>query len=84
MTSPFNEDQMKIIVFKYGDLQNIGGVGRYFVAKFFPKQPRKVPALEAFESVINRFHLTGNVKKRPKVGRPQELEENIDCVKAFF
>ena len=72
-----------MIVFKYGELQNIGAVRRYFAAKLFPKLPRKVPACKAFKMVIRRFHLTGNVKKQPKVGRQQGPEENIDRVKVF-
>ena len=75
---------MKMVVFKYGEPQNIGAVRRYFAAKFFPKHPRKVPACKAFKRVIDRFHLTGNVKKQPKVGRQQGPEENTDRVKVFF
>ena len=54
MTSPFNEDQMKMIVYKYGELQNIGAVRRHFPAKFFPKHPRKVPDLKGFKSYCER------------------------------
>ena len=75
---------MKMVVFKYGELQNTGAVRRYFAAKFFPKHPRKVPAWKAFKRVIDWFHLTGNIKKRLKVGRLQEPEENIERVKVFF
>ena len=53
--SPFNQEQLTFINFKYRELKSIESVKRAFRIKLFHKQPMCVPNILALRTIIERF-----------------------------
>ena len=65
LNSPFSTEQCAFVIFEYGRLQSLKLVQREFRKKYFPKNPREVPRLNAFHRLVERFKKDAAV--RPKV-----------------
>ena len=74
--SPFDTEQSKFIIYKYGELKEISAVRMAFGTKFYRHQPRKVPHRMQFKRVIDRFEKSASVRPTVPAGLPPTSEED--------
>ncbi len=80
----FSPDQVKWIIFKYGEVKNVRLVQAAFRKEFYPINYRKMPDINSFRRVIQRFEISGGnaqPKKRQGKGIP---DDHIKQVHDYF
>ena len=84
LNSPFSTEQCAFVIFEYGRLQSLKLVQREFRKKYFPKNPREVPRLNAFHRLVERFKKDAAVRPKVTPGPPETSAEDVQRVKSFF
>ena len=82
--SPFTKDQSTWVILQSDKLKTLSAVRRAFRLKFFPKNPKQVPKLEAFRRIIKRFKDSGSVRPIVSPGRLSPTTEEVKKVEDFF
>lgn len=82
--SPFTEEQKKFIVLKYGELKCYSSVRKAYASRFYPKNPRNVPAVACIRRMILRFTTTLSCQRKSPPGAPPTKQDDIDRVRAYF
>ena len=77
--NPFSQEQAKWIMVEYAKVKSPTIVRREF-RKFFKVTPRKVPHVQEFQRISDRFQNTGNVTPQKPSGPPKIPAENISAV----
>jgi len=73
--SPFNDQQKKWIIYKFGELKSEILVLRAFRKEFYPNNPSKVPKQTAFHRLIQGFNHRGTIAETKRGKKPIPLED---------
>ena len=86
LVTPFTKEQSSWVIIKYGEVKSHILVRRAFRNKFFPENPRQVPALMAFSRLISRFEKDAAIRPQAPSGTSPTYDRKQDCqkVKMFF
>ena len=82
--SPFSHDEAGWVILKFGEIKNLSDVRRAFRLEFFPKNPRGVPQLKAFERLVMRFETSRATRPLTSRRRTAGTAEEVERVKEFF
>ena len=82
--SQFSHDEASWVILKFGEIKNLSDVRRAFRLELFPKNPRGVPQLKAFERLVRRFETSGATRPLTPRGRTAGTAEEVERVKKFF
>lgn len=82
--SPFSKEQASWIIPKFGEIKSLSKLRRAFRRKFFPKNPRCVPDLKAFQRLVTRFDASAAVRPPTPPGPNAATDEDVERVKEFF